>query len=433
MPDMPNPAFGPTTAPTPGAPFSSNYPAPARTKKWPWLVAAVLGGIAVGSAAYRFGFSGMGMSGGNRGTMLLAIMIIAASAASRVVRMNRSEMTPAPIPMIIVTAILGLVFGAAISVAIAPPLGYQMLTVRQLPGFSIALPGGEETASPSTYSQGDLELLSVGGRNAGVSVHWQIGDFPDDDVVAIIARSIASAGRSAAGSKSSKDTAITPANFPLEAALASPTQNKSIEFPFNDEMMARFTVVECGGRMVMITTMSTDSDGGKRLHARIVRSLHCTPDPTQNVADAPIPLVMELPGWHRQDLSRGQLTITNDVAAVLAVPLTIEPKGDVLDRVAGPLLQAIDPQLHLTGAGTDELRAIAGSVGGDVARGWVHPVACGDARGWLLLAYLEPGTGDASHRDELMRARCAKVGEKPTEWPAAPNAAPALPAAPATK
>ena len=434
MPDMPNPAFGPATVPTvptSGAPFGSNYPAPAATKKWPWLVAAVLGGIAAGSAAYRFGFSGLGLSGGTRGTVLLAIMIIAASGASRIVRMNRSEMTPAPIPMVVVMSILGLAFGVGIGVAVAPPLGYQMLTVRQFPGFSIALPSGDESTAPSTYNQGNIDVVHVGGFAGGVSVRWQIGDLPSDSDMEVLAHAIVTGIETSMPSKHSSSSAITPLAFPLEASLLA--KSKSVSFVASDFTMY-FTVADCGGRMLMVITGSDKSSGAQRLHSRVVESLRCTPDPKQTAATDGLPLVIDLPTWRSADANRGQMLLTSGDgnAMLLVTPLVDDPSHEGFDKVLRAYLSALTDQLKLNVQGTGDMLTITGTVSGQPARGWLHTVACSNSRGWLLLLYVEAGAdGAATHRDEIAKARCGEPGEKLPTW--SPVTAPTAPTSPAAK
>lgn len=307
-----------------------------------------------------------------------------------------------------VALLAGAAVGAAALVATAsffmvPPLGHLRLTTRQLPGFSVGLPGDLDAAQYA-YDLGQVRLTRVGGTGGTVAVAWQPGPMSPEELE-VAARALGSA----VGAAADGGVSLTALEGPDGASVP-------LAIVHSDKGPIQLSGLPCGGRTLMLTSMG--GAGMEALHRRIMASFHCEPDLAQEASLArPLPLVLDLPGWHLVDPAPGQWTLSDDVSSVLVRPLQ-GTAADSLEKLVGPLLAAGGMVDVVTSPPEDGCIPLRGTMDGDALHGWARGVTCGDRM--VVLFSLSP---DAAHAHALLGpmrgARCLGEGETPAEWPRA--------------
>ena len=197
---------------------------------------------------------------------------------------------------------------------------------RELPGLSIALPGGEERTSSLDYQKGELVIGAADGLVAGV--YWNVATVPD----ALALKMISGVVAYDLGVRVVGDTADLPVGGGLRA------RRFTVE---KDGQTGWMTLFVCRSRLF---ALHTRGGAAEEVHARMLASVDCHPDTPKEQAELDaVPIAVELPpGWKRGRADRAQMTFAHEAGdRTLTIMKTIDTVESpnvlaaMLDQVSG--------------------------------------------------------------------------------------------------
>jgi hypothetical protein len=391
-----------------GSPGSIGGPldeAPTWQPRWTRHLVAICGGLGVGLLAYRYGVLPFVIENPvARSFLWVGVAFVAAARQS--FRTGRGHVASGILTGERIVAGLGaaaLSFGLAF--VVAPPLGYLRLEPRPFPGFVLQLPAvGELKATPSGYAQGRKQLERPGGISAVIQVNWEAGGLFDDDDAAALGRMFATVFEGDASA----------VRVETRAVASAPAISKTwLVHAGSREIW--MSVGICGGRRIVLTTTS-EAWGLERLHARVLGSLRCQPDPAQETTLGDVPVVFDTDaGWSRIPSTSDQLQLTDGNVVVMARSIVGRGEPGEEDKFA-ELMSASVPGLHLGARDGDHWPAEF-TIEGDKHRGWVRILDCPDRSQRLWLMSFGESSASAESLKFLRAARCRRADETPQHWP----------------
>lgn len=302
-----------------------------------------------------------------------------------------------PRNLIVAAAVAGVVGGAwTVWKKFRTPLEQKPMSVRHLPGFSIAIPeDSTEKVATLDYGAGKLEVANLGRTGASLHVVWQFGEVPDAAGVLEIGR-IAAKAAGADGVH-----AITG------------TEGRTLAI--GSEGRGFMSITSCGTRLIMMMTMSA----GRAAHQKIVDSIDCHPDPARENTPATSPLAIDLPDFETVERVPGQITIESPTArVVMRRQAGNNSVGMISQKLGNDFLKAIGIDGALGPRHGDILTFTA--TFDDVAQpGLVRFMSCPDSTVVVLAIAVDM---DASNDVEkrIAAAHCLAPGETAPSWPDAP-------------
>lgn len=373
-----------------------------------YFLASVLGGIALGLAAYRFGVLPFGWAG--KGSYLFPALFVGLGYAARAVIKDRG---PRPaLPLLVVGTLLGAGAGFGASYLAVPTLGNARLTTHALPGFAIGLPSGEAPAQKLfDYDVGKFQVKNLAGQGGVILVSWEGGEPLREDLEMAATALGPSMGATGVPTlttvKGPRGTAVD--TFRLEG----------------DKSPFLMSVLPCGTRRVLVATMAgSDTEA---VHARVLPTFVCKPDPArETVTNGVVPIVAELPGWYATERGPGQVVLNDGTGMVLLKTIPSSSTSGV-EAMVVPMFNAVGMKLAITGRVGDRL-LVSGTSEGQAVHGWVRSVTCG-TQAVVVVAIAVDLAGADVLATQLQSMRCPRHAEAPTAWPDPPAAA-EQPAAP---
>lgn len=373
-----------------------------------YAAAAVLWGIAVGAVAYRYGVLPFMWSSPWKHVLPgLAIgLVFAGRALTRDAENSRADgrddVRPA-IPLLVALGLAGAALAFGLSYLAFPTLNRLSLERRDLPGFSLALPSGDEIQNDKDYARGRLSLKNVGGVNGVAIVGWEPGIEPATEtdlklvgelmVKAIDKTATASMTKVAGSDGKPVDTVL----FRGEAAMA-------------------LSMLQCGTRHVVIATGGRDV--AMDLHERVIKSFVCKPvEELEATAKMTFPLVIDLPGWYAIANDPDQIQITDGENALTLRTTDANVKLDIAALVE-PMFKAAGVQGSITSRDGDRVNIVL-SDGGDSMDGWVRLVSCPKSSAFILALGTSKDNLDFLY-NRVSAARCLRSGEPAQQWPTPP-------------
>jgi len=284
----------------------------------------------------------------------------------------------------------------------APDIGDTALIVKDLPGFSIALPDGE-VSKQLDYQTGRYHVLKKGGEKTFlVGVSWFPGETSRDGLLTTAKMVSAPLG----------------ATTPQQRVTAGP-RGRSVDTVVletaNESMhIAHLT---CGRRVVQV--MAVGDAGIATLFAHIIASFSCQPDSGQEAASPwTPPIVLDLPGWFIEPHGTGQLTLTDGTSFLMLWPSAA--KVDVDDTVFINALNATGMNLAL-GPLAGDYATFSGTLSdSNRVDGWFKQIACGELGMVMLIAFAPDKSMAGRVAAQTSSARCRTAAEHPQSWPEAP-------------
>jgi hypothetical protein len=373
---------------------------PATGPGWLTAVRAALAGFGGGLLIHRFGVLPL-LAQSYAATSLATFGpgLVAAAIALR--RAAPGRLTTPPL---LALAVVAAGLGVGLGFLVAPPLGRLPLERRALPGFELALPAGiVDDANASGYAAGKVLVEQAGGLPAKVHVTWGVGVELNDTIVRAVLAGLA-AGPSPA------------TDVHLDVPVAAPAGTESRSFRATKSDVEIWTsLVLCGSRTLTIMTGSSDS-GVARLHARVVGSLACHSDPTQEATND-VPVVLNLgPEWRRFPEGGSQLRLTNGAEIVMAQTMFAAEPEKAVDAMIAPVLAA-----GMKIGKKENDRWPVEMVAEDVtARGFMLVKRCPERRLSLILWWLPMKPSARGGATAIEGARCQGKDEAPQVWPELP-------------
>lgn len=294
-----------------------------------------------------------------------------------------------------------LVIGVPLCLNNLPSLDAAPLVPRQLPGFSISLPPGEEKASDRPYYMGRFELTDVAGRGGRIIVRWAPGGEMELTEVEQLAREIAVVAKI---ELSSTTQWPGPTGTPVQTAvLRKPTGKIWI------------SVMSCGQRRIVIFSDGPEAMG--ELHRRILPTIACQPVPASEAQLSTLPWTIELPaGWLLVEAPPGRVTLAKGEQGI-AVSGGIDPSQHAhLPEVLGTLFSSEGLELTVRWEG-DRLAIRSTLDDGLPLVGWAWVLEC--PMGGVLVMALAGDAAAVAEVSELVtsKGRCLKPGEVAPPWP----------------
>jgi hypothetical protein len=282
-----------------------------------------------------------------------------------------------------------------------PSLEAMPLVQRQLPGFSISLPSGEEKASELGYREGRLELIGVADGGGKITVRWEPGKPVELDGLDQLARVIAGLSKVAPGTTTQwpgpNGTSV------LTSVLQMPNQKIWL------------SMMRCGQRRISVLSIGPEAMGG--LHRRILPTIACRPVPGNEAQLNMLSWTIELPaGWFVFEEPPGQITLANGDHTIVVRGDVVPTNRAGLAKLLRNLFSAED--VHLTFSWEGDRLAMRGALDdGHAFAGWAWVPEC--PMGRVLVMVLSSDTATASEVLELVTAkgRCLKQGEVAPPWP----------------
>jgi hypothetical protein len=270
----------------------------------------------------------------------------------------------------------------------APDPSGAPLTERELPGFSISLPAGDEE-SALAYRDGHVAIHDVAHSGGGVSVHWEPGTWSDHDEALMSSIAVKRIGGNATPSS---ERTTGPQGEPIITVHAK-----------SDERGITMSLRTCGARRVVFTTAGQRMEA---LHRRVLASFDCHPDPAKDAAIGALPWVFDPPeGWKTHKAPAGRAEFRGDGSSVLVRGIDelksreeLEKKIPALLSVAGFTVQRVDWK-------DDRLRFSA-TIKGREQSGFVMSVSCVRGAVLLLVTSSDAAAADRAHDVLLAHGHC---------------------------
>lgn len=301
-------------------------------------------------------------------------------------------------------AAVGCVAAVAIAWGLVPGAGDLPLSTRQLPGFSLELPGGEVVEEDSGYQTGRLMMKVEDGTRTFLTVGWEPGRASREDL-------------ELTGDAVATKYAATRRSLRLAGPGGASVDGVVLD---SDQLTIQISMVDCGRRR--ITLAVGGAPDVEALHRRILPTLACRPDPRlETDALGAVPVILDLPGWTATDRTDGQVVLSDGRSMLLLKSGVVSSKaglGEVLAATFGAIFRETR-ELAVTPTGPDSA-SLTGTIDGNHVEGWARQIRC-PAGGIMLMAFApDAGTADQV-RALTSSARCAQPGEAPQRWPDAPK------------
>jgi hypothetical protein len=311
---------------------------------------------------------------------------------------------------LVLAGILAAGAGFGAGYAAFPSLSRAPLTTRSFPGFSIDLPRGETVEDQSAgYATGKLIMKNIAGSGSVSLLIWNVGGEMTADDMKMVAKVLSAAMPGIPG---------TPHVTTVPGPEGKPSQSIVYE---GDDAVFEVSSLVCGARQFVIAT------GGQRgslaLHARIVASFSCRPDPERDAKEAVFSFTIELdlPGWYASDRDPEAFEITDGKTATLT--LRTMPSGMKVDleHVLQPMFEAagVTEGLEVGQKLPDGRVPFKLSADGETSVGWAAMFPCANASGLVIAVAWDHETDDALY-DKLAAAKCMRPGAPPQTWPDPP-------------
>jgi len=247
------------------------------------------------------------------------------------------------------------------------------LTQRELPGFSLLLPSGDDKLS-SEYADGELEIDRANGySNALVDVSWYFGEaLHGDELLEVGKQALHGANPQATG----------------KAELVTREGRELVHIPYDTEEWA--SSLPCGGRNVLLATERFSVDD----HLRMVTSFDCHPIAAKEHEQVPLPIAIDLPGFTEADKDPTTRVLSKDDAHVM-LDINLHDSGkDSTETLVHSFVKQAQPDAVTTALGAD-LYQFKGS---DLT-GWVRVVRCRETK-TVIIGFVPTGT----KADDLLAA-----------------------------
>lgn len=338
------------------------------------LAFAVMVGIGLGLTVYRFAMQPIEWNGITK--QVVELTGIGCIAGGSQLWRYRTEFKSVHV----LSLVAGFAAAFGLAYALVPSPSRAALVEKALPGFTIALPSGDEKSVRLDYMAGQYKLANVVGTGDAVLVQWEPGTSLSREEVEAIGDGVSAAF----GASKSGTTSRLPGpggNLLDTMELSSPKGSIRISFDI------------CGGRRIEIMTAG---DHIQKLHERMLATIVCKPDPARETSlDAVAPIPLELPAsWHRMDTEPGQVAYTDDTRVLLIKPLATPPDDVALSKLFDATLGKLGQNVKL-GAKRDGRFPLTGTFDGVAAVGWLWPFECGSHAVLILgLAVDEAGASD---------------------------------------
>lgn len=389
-------------------PIISGYTSPMTTttggSRGVYFLASVLGGIALGLAAYRFGVLPLGWSA--KGSFLFPALFVGLSFAVRAAIKDRG---PRPaLPLLVAGTLLGASVGFGAGYLAVPTLGRARLTTHAMPGFTIGLPSGETSDQKIfDYDIGKVMVKNLAGQGGVIVVSWEGGEPAREDL------EMAAKALGPAMGATGVPTIMTvsgPRGTAVDTVVLA-----------SDKSPFLMSFLPCGTRRVMVATMARSDT--EALHARVLPTFVCKPDPArETITKGVVPLVAELPGWFATERDPGQVVLSDGNGMVMLKTIASSSASGVEDMVV-PMFNAVGWKLAITGHVGDR-SLVSGTIEGQLVHGWFKSVMCG-TQSVIVVAIATDLAGADTLATQLASTRCVRHGEAPTVWPDPPAADPA--------
>ena len=343
-----------------------------------YLVSAAALGAVIALLGYGFGVRALGLDHGLKSvyTIVAAVLLV---VSRRLVRGVDSSDRPR-VGWLVAAFVGGAALAAGVSLLVDPPPSLHSLSTHKFPGFTIALPSGKARPGADDYSHGMYTVELDANATAGVG--WMPGDGSREELEAMAASEKAGMSDVVRGSRITKigdrDTIV-------------------VDVTGGRRML--FTTLPCDGRAIFVQTIGL-SDA---MHARIVGSVVCTPEPHGREE---VPIVLDAAGLPLVEDKDGHV-IYASVGKAMLVATTL-PGG--VDRVAfrgavsglltnqGLTNVALDP----TGGDTVTFTATSHGTSG---HGTARDLRCG-ARGIMILGFAIDAATEPALTKAISDARC---------------------------
>ena len=362
---------------------------------------AMISGLGLGLLVYRFAVLGLAWNH-SRSWLFPGLAVGAAMIGQQIARSR-----PGPRPPLIGRILVGLA-GAALAFGavrfVVPPLADTRLTVRALPGFSVALPAADQVTEQLDYMTGKVELRNVASMNSGLIVGWS-ADGGGEESVDVAAKALAT----------TLGAGTTYALIEMAGPQATKVPTILLHTP-KGEM--RMSLLPCGKRTITVTSIGTD--GSAAVHARVLTSIVCTPDAALEVRpDGALRLAIDLPGWQAHEKLPSQVTLF-DPTGTVGVLLSEQQNTTVpLVKMANALLPTLFDGVKV-GAADQGFIAFSATSDGAPLTGWIADRTCPTHRVFIVM-FADASGDDTALRAAVRGAHCLGPKDPLTSWPDAPK------------
>lgn len=362
------------------------------------FVSAALVGLGLGVFVYRFAVLGFWWQGGAK-WVFPAIGSALVVAGFKLQSLDTQSERP-PVTTRIALAIVGLGAAMGLLYLIVPPLSAIALTTKTFPGFSFEAPSARPDVEVNDYNAGSITWKQLGGANAVLSVSWQVGTTAKEDL---------ELGMKALAGQ------VGP-HPPVYATMPGPngTQVESVTVDTDKDVPLRMSMLPCGNRSILLTSIG--EDGIDTVHARMLTTFTCTPDPARESAEPGIVRVaLALPGWTTTEKQHGQVTLMAPDGKALLVMREIGANQSDLPQFVSKLFNAFGGNTQTKPAVGDRV-PFTGTLDNDHVEGWARRVAC-PTHGVLVIAIAETVEAAEAAYVASSNAGCLRPGEAPPTWP----------------
>lgn len=366
-----------------------------------YLFLTLLGGCGSGVLIYRYVVLGLSWSG-EYDWLFTGLGVGGIFAGAQVSR--NTDAIKLPIIARLAIALLGAGVAMGLLTLIVPPLSRTALARRDLPGFSIELPKASANSESIAYEAGKLMFKQVANVNAILSLTWEQGSTDLKTAVAVLAK------EAGGGGHWSQSTLTGPEGKPVDTVTIETEKGTPL----------RWSMLRCGKRSIYLTSMG--SSGIEVVHARILRTFQCTPDPAKEAAPpGQVGFVLDLPGWFATERLPTRVTLSNGKAFLMIRDHLPKVDQAELRDLLPKLFGAGGGEMVIEAGGEDRLR-FSGTLQAAKMWGWAKMVECSGNN--LLVVSMGANREQADSTVPLVAAgHCLRAGESPQVWPDAGSAA----------
>ncbi|MFN0247835.1 MAG: hypothetical protein ACKV2T_13185 [Kofleriaceae bacterium] len=362
------------------------------------VVSALLVGLGLGVFIYRFAILGVFWQGSAKWVFpAVGAGLIAAGVK---IRSLDGDGEKTPVIASIAMAILGVAGAMGILFALVPTLERASLERRALPGFSFAAPTAKPDVEVLDYNTGVVTWKNIGGANAVMSISWQVGPTSKEDLE-VGARALADK--------------VGNGGVPVHTTMTGPdnTNVETIKIDTDKGAPLRMSALTCGSRGVIL--MSIGAEGIETLHARMLKTFLCTPDPAKETNEPGVVRVaIDLPGWLTSEKAIGHVALTDPEGKIYVLMRELSADETKVGELITPLLNAFGGKITTSMQIGDRV-PFSGTIEGEQVEGWARRIPC-PTHAILVLAMASTKADAEAGYVATSNAGCLRPGEKPPVW-----------------